>query len=138
MTTIGMPISAVATRAMIRPRPHDMGVVTKISHALSQIALQARAMSGLSMPGPSASSVILVEGNLDQVSFSRIGDRRIGVALALGQDVRKKAKTVAVLLCTIRSKLTYHETKRRYSGSHRDDVPTKTTLYIFSLLLLPA
>ena len=52
----------------VSPRPHDTGMVTMISQDLSQFALHARAILGLPIPsirqfGPSASSVILVEGN---------------------------------------------------------------------------
>ena len=78
-----------------------------ISQDLSQFALHARAILGLPIPdihfhGPSASSVILVSGESDQVLFNNInealkqpdtqirlfgkpevkGQRRMGVALA--------------------------------------------------------
>jgi phosphoribosylglycinamide formyltransferase 2 len=91
----------------ISPRPHDTGMVTMISQDLSQFALHARAILGLPIPvirqlGPSASSVILVEGNSTQVCFEHLeaalreadtqlrlfgkpevsGHRRMGVALA--------------------------------------------------------
>ena len=59
----------------ISPRPHDTGMVTLISQDLSEFALHARAILGLSIPnihqhGPSASSVILVEGESEQVKIS--------------------------------------------------------------------
>jgi phosphoribosylglycinamide formyltransferase 2 len=104
----------------VSPRPHDTGMVTMISQDLSQFALHARAILGLPIPairqyGPSASSVILVEGDSDNPSFSNLdaalaepdvqlrlfgkpavkGLRRMGVALARGEDVeqaRAKAK----------------------------------------------
>ena len=91
----------------VSPRPHDTGMVTMISQDLSQFALHVRAILGLPIPniqqhGPSASAVILVEGNSDQVSFGNLeaalsetdtqirlfgkpevkGKRRMGVALA--------------------------------------------------------
>ena len=91
----------------VSPRPHDTGMVTMISQDLSQFALHARAILGLPIPkihfhGPSASSVILVNGESDQVTFNNIsaalqlpdtqirlfgkpevqGQRRMGVALA--------------------------------------------------------
>ena len=96
----------------VSPRPHDTGMVTMISQDLSQFALHARAILGLPIPairqyGPSASSVILVEGESDNPTFSNLdtalaepdvqlrlfgkpavkGRRRMGVALARGEDV---------------------------------------------------
>ena len=55
----------------VSPRPHDTGLVTLISQDLSQFALHARAILGLPIPlirqfGPSASAVILVEGQSTQ------------------------------------------------------------------------
>jgi phosphoribosylglycinamide formyltransferase 2 len=104
----------------VSPRPHDTGLVTLISQDLSQFALHARAILGLAIPnihfhGPSASAVILVEGESEQVSFSCIekalsepdtglrlfgkpevsGKRRMGVAIARDTDIDKaKAKAV--------------------------------------------
>lgn len=103
----------------VSPRPHDTGMVTMISQDQSQFALHARAILGLPIPeitfhGPSASSVILVSGESDQVSFSGIdqalsqpntqlrlfgkpevsGQRRMGVVLARDNTVeaaRQKA-----------------------------------------------
>jgi len=96
----------------VSPRPHDTGMVTMISQDLSQFSLHARAVLGLPIPGihfhgPSASSVILVEGSSDRVTFNNIdsalrqpntqirlfgkpevqGQRRMGVALARGTDI---------------------------------------------------
>ncbi len=96
----------------VSPRPHDTGMVTMISQDLSQFALHARAILGLPIPnirthGPAASSVILVEGDSDNVRFDNIeaalkdpdtqlrlfgkpqvkGHRRMGVALARGQTI---------------------------------------------------
>ena len=107
----------------VSPRPHDTGMVTMISQDLSQFALHARAILGLPIPnirfhGPSASSVILVQGDSDQPGFDNLdaalaqedtqlrlfgkpevsGQRRMGVALARGDDVeeaRKKAITTS-------------------------------------------
>tara|TARA_B100002019_G_scaffold134623_1_gene115883 strand:- start:376 stop:1572 length:1197 start_codon:yes stop_codon:yes gene_type:complete len=106
----------------VSPRPHDTGMVTMISQDLSQFALHARAILGLPIPvirqfGPSASSVILVEGESENVSFGNLdtallepdtqlrlfgkpmvkGQRRMGVALARDnsiEDARKKANGV--------------------------------------------
>jgi phosphoribosylglycinamide formyltransferase 2 len=113
----------------VSPRPHDTGMVTMISQDLSQFALHARAILGLPIPvirqlGPSASSVILVEGNSTQVCFENIeaalsepdtqlrlfgkpevsGQRRMGVALAKADSIEaaiKKAKQAAAAISVI-------------------------------------
>ena len=110
----------------VSPRPHDTGMVTLISQDLSEFALHARAILGLPVPniatrGPAASAVILAHGKSDQVRFSGLdaalreadtqlrlfgkpevdGERRMGVALALGEDTdaaRRKAAAVAASL----------------------------------------
>ncbi len=104
----------------VSPRPHDTGMVTMISQDLSQFALHARAVLGLPIPGihfhgPSASSVILVSGESDHVTFNNInaalqlpdtqvrlfgkpevkGQRRMGVALARDNTV-EEAKQKAI------------------------------------------
>jgi phosphoribosylglycinamide formyltransferase 2 len=61
----------------VSPRPHDTGMVTLISQDLSEFALHARAILGLPIPniafhGPSASSVILVEGESKETRFSNL------------------------------------------------------------------
>ncbi len=98
----------------VSPRPHDTGMVTMISQDLSQFALHARAILGLPIPNihfhsPSASSVILAEGESQKVSFHNLnsalkdnntqirlfgkpevsGQRRMGVALARDNTVEK-------------------------------------------------
>ena len=103
----------------VSPRPHDTGMVTMISQNLSEFALHARAILGLPIPnitqyGPAASYVILGEGTSDAPSFENVadalaepdtairlfgkaevrGERRLGVALTLGdsiEDARRKA-----------------------------------------------
>jgi phosphoribosylglycinamide formyltransferase 2 len=110
----------------VSPRPHDTGMVTMISQDLSQFALHARAILGLPIPsirfhGPSASSVILAQGDSDQPSFESLdraleqkdtqlrlfgkpevkGQRRMGVALARGEDIkaaRDKATTASAVI----------------------------------------
>ncbi len=105
----------------VSPRPHDTGMVTMISQDLSQFALHARAILGLPIPnihfhGPSASSVILVNGDSDKPCFENLdralaqedtqlrlfgkpevsGQRRMGVVLARGdyvEEARNKAMT---------------------------------------------
>ena len=107
----------------VSPRPHDTGMVTMISQDLSEFALHARAILGLPIPkirqlGPAASAVILVKGHSQNVSFGNLdqalaepdtqlrlfgkpevqGERRMGVALALGKDIaeaRAKAQAAA-------------------------------------------
>jgi phosphoribosylglycinamide formyltransferase 2 len=104
----------------VSPRPHDTGMVTMISQDLSQFSLHARAILGLPIPnivqhGASASAVILVEGDSENVRFGNLaealeqpdtqlrlfgkpavqGRRRMGVALARGESIdeaREKAR----------------------------------------------
>ena len=107
----------------VSPRPHDTGMVTMISQDLSQFALHARAILGLPIPnihfhGPSASSVVLVEGESRKVQFGALekalaqpdtqlrlfgkpevsGHRRMGVLLARAESVEvalEKAKNAS-------------------------------------------
>lgn len=96
----------------VSPRPHDTGMVTLISQDLSEFALHTRAILGLPIAnitqhGPSASAVILGEGQSDNIRFEGIskaleqtdtqlrlfgkpeidGRRRLGVALARGSSI---------------------------------------------------
>ena len=96
----------------VSPRPHDTGLVTLASQQPSEFALHARAVLGLPIPvirqfGPSASAVITVRGQSEQVAFDNLafalkspdtdlrlfgkpqvdGERRMGVALARGADL---------------------------------------------------
>jgi len=107
----------------VSPRPHDTGLVTLISQDLSEFALHARAILGLPIPairqfGPSASKVILVEGESTRTAFANVdvalaepdtalrlfgkpevkGERRMGVALARDESIdaaRAKAARAA-------------------------------------------
>jgi phosphoribosylglycinamide formyltransferase 2 len=107
----------------LSPRPHDTGMVTMISQDLSEFSLHVRAILGLPIPniaqhGPSASSVILVHGKSDNISFSGLedalsapdtqlrlfgkpdvnGERRMGVCLARAktiEEARAKANEMA-------------------------------------------
>ncbi|MFK3659675.1 formate-dependent phosphoribosylglycinamide formyltransferase [Scandinavium sp. NPDC088450] len=106
----------------VSPRPHDTGMVTLISQDLSEFALHVRAFLGLPIGairqyGPSASAVILPEMTSNNVSFGNLeaavgasvqlrlfgkpdidGTRRLGVALAVAEDVEtavKRAKVAA-------------------------------------------
>jgi phosphoribosylglycinamide formyltransferase 2 len=108
----------------VSPRPHDTGMVTLLSQDLSEFALHVRAILGLPIPcvrqlGPTASHVILVDGDSDAPAFDHVDDalreqdtqlrlfgkpevrghRRMGVALAKGSDLdsaRAKAKRSAL------------------------------------------
>lgn len=96
----------------VSPRPHDTGMVTLISQNLSEFELHARAILGLPIPvirqyGPSASAVLLVEGNSDRMQYGNLaaalaepdtdlrlfgkpevrGERRLGVALARADSI---------------------------------------------------
>jgi len=98
----------------VSPRPHDTGLVTLISQDLSEFALHARAILGLPIPnivqhGPSASAVLLVQGESSDVQFGNLnaalaqvntqlrlfgkpevkGSRRMGVALARAESVEQ-------------------------------------------------
>ena len=98
----------------VSPRPHDTGLVTLLSQNLSEFALHARAILGLPVAnidqrGPAASSVLLVRGNSEQMRYSGLekalaqpdtevrlfskpevhGSRRLGVAVALGDDIEQ-------------------------------------------------
>lgn len=106
----------------VSPRPHDTGLVTLMSQNLSEFALHARAILGLPVPairqqGPTASCVLLVEGDSRQMTYGNLaaalaepdtdlklfgkpevaGQRRLGVALAKGgsvDDARAAARRV--------------------------------------------
>lgn len=104
----------------VSPRPHDTGMVTMISQDLSQFALHARAILGLPIPAirlhrPSASSVLLVEGESQAPIYHGLNDalarpdtqvrlfgkpsvqgrRRMGVALASAETVAE-ARQIAL------------------------------------------
>jgi phosphoribosylglycinamide formyltransferase 2 len=110
----------------LSPRPHDTGMVTLISQDLSEFALHVRAILDLPIPniaqhGPSASSVVLVKGNSQNIIFTGLeqalsdpntqlrlfgkpevqGERRMGVCLARGEsieDARRKANKAAAAI----------------------------------------
>ncbi|WP_043760757.1 formate-dependent phosphoribosylglycinamide formyltransferase [Aeromonas taiwanensis] len=108
----------------VSPRPHDTGMVTLISQDLSEFALHVRAILGLPIGtittfGPSASAVVLRDGHSQDIRYQGVGEalalvpgaqlrlfgkpeiagrRRLGVALARGQDCTEaveQAKAVA-------------------------------------------
>ena len=99
----------------VSPRPHDTGMVTMATQALSEFALHARAILGLPVPAgeipllaPGASAVVLADGPGDAPQVTGVAEalavaddvqvrlfgkpdarpgRRMGVALAAGGDV---------------------------------------------------
>jgi phosphoribosylglycinamide formyltransferase 2 len=110
----------------VSPRPHDTGLVTLGSQALSEFALHARAILGLPIPGipllrPAHSVAIL--GHLDGVpvvdgvaealavpeSQVRLfgkpecrGHRRLGVAIATGANGQQAAERARAMAACIR------------------------------------
>ena len=113
----------------VSPRPHDTGMVTMISQDLSEFSLHVRAVLGLPIPnirfkGPSASSVILVYGESNQVEFQNVeqalsepdtqirlfgkpevlGERRMGVCLAMGRTVEEARRKANFAVSRITSK----------------------------------
>ena len=113
----------------VSPRPHDTGLVTLISQDLSEFALHVRAILGLPIPairqqGPAASCALLVEGDQKAPSFAGlelalqapdtqlrlfgkpeiVGRRRMGVTLALGENVemaRDRARAAAAAISVV-------------------------------------
>lgn len=114
----------------VSPRPHDTGMVTMISQDLSQFALHARAILGLPIPGvrqqgPSASAVLIVEGESQAVTFSNLdqalvqpdtqlrlfgkpevsGQRRMGVALARAESIDQAREKAMAVIAAIKVQL---------------------------------
>ncbi|WP_320821315.1 formate-dependent phosphoribosylglycinamide formyltransferase [Thalassolituus sp.] len=111
----------------VSPRPHDTGLVTLISQDLSEFALHARAILGLPIPNielhrASASSVLLVAGDSNQMRFGNLstalarpntqirlfgkpevsGKRRLGVALARADDVNTARDIANAIIADIK------------------------------------
>jgi phosphoribosylglycinamide formyltransferase 2 len=114
----------------VSPRPHDTGMVTLISQDLSEFALHARAILGLSIPairfyGPSASAVLLVEGESAEISYGNLkaataipdtsirlfgkpevnGTRRMGVGLARASTTNEAIQKALAVAASIQVKL---------------------------------
>lgn len=114
----------------VSPRPHDTGLVTLMSQNLSEFALHARAILGLPIPvirqqGPTASCVLLVEGESKQMQFGNVaaalaqhdtdlklfakpevvGQRRLGVALAKGTDTDAARANARAVIAAIEVQL---------------------------------
>ncbi|HFQ5021206.1 TPA: formate-dependent phosphoribosylglycinamide formyltransferase [Vibrio vulnificus] len=98
----------------VSPRPHDTGLVTLISQEMSEFALHVRAFTGMPVNkivqyGPSASAVILGNGQSENLRFDGMSDaleqpqtqlrlfgkpdingrRRLGVVLTRGSSTEK-------------------------------------------------
>ncbi|MEQ8857793.1 MAG: formate-dependent phosphoribosylglycinamide formyltransferase [Pseudomonadales bacterium] len=114
----------------VSPRPHDTGMVTLISQDLSEFALHARAILGLPIPGirsrgPAASAVIMAQGDSSSIRYVGLeraleepdtqirlfgkpevrGERRMGVALALGEDVERARARARAAAAAVRIEL---------------------------------
>lgn len=111
----------------VSPRPHDTGMVTLISQDLSEFALHARAILGLSIPvirfyGASASAVLLVDGESKNVRYENLREataiedtsvrlfgkpevqdrRRMGVALARAKNTDEAIEKALAVISAIR------------------------------------
>jgi phosphoribosylglycinamide formyltransferase 2 len=111
----------------VSPRPHDTGLVTLISQDLSEFALHTRAILGLPIPnivqhGPSASAVLLVTGETNNIRYTGLdhalaeintqlrlfgkpevaGQRRMGVALARGTEVGHACRKALAIIEAIK------------------------------------
>ncbi|MEP2734964.1 MAG: formate-dependent phosphoribosylglycinamide formyltransferase [Erythrobacter sp.] len=118
----------------LSPRPHDTGMVTMASQALSQFDLHARAIMGLPVPDqldvcPAASAVILADRDSSDFAFTGVAEalsdhpedtdirifakpitrpyRRMGVALANGADTQEARSRAAKAASTVR--ITYND-----------------------------
>ena len=113
----------------LSPRPHDTGMVTLISQDMSEFALHVRALLGLPIGniafyGPSASAAVLVKGEGNDITYSNLdkalsmapdcavrifgkpeihGERRMGVALARGTDI----KDAVAKACAVRDNIVF-------------------------------
>lgn len=114
----------------VSPRPHDTGMVTMATQALSEFALHVRAILGLPVPAgdipllaPGASAVVLADGPGDAPTYTglagalAIGDdvqvrlfgkpdarpgRRMGVALAAGADLEGARERARLAAAAVR------------------------------------
>ena len=107
----------------VSPRPHDTGMVTMISQNFSEFALHLRAILGLPIPeivqyAPAASHALVVAANSVNIEFCNVdkvlqqvgtelrlfgkpnvnGERRMGVALALGESVIEAREKAAKMI----------------------------------------
>ena len=111
----------------VSPRPHDTGMVTLVSQRLSQFALHVRAILGADLSdvtfdeGCGASVAVMGVGDGDSIAYEGLPDvlsipesdfrifgkpevvkqRRLGVALSLGESVRKARENAKLVADTI-------------------------------------
>lgn len=115
----------------LSPRPHDTGMVTLIGQFPNEFELHLRAILGLPIPaielaGPSASAVILAEESFKRFAYDGLEEalelgkrdapvdlrlfskpdarprRRMGVALARGEDIDEAIKTAREAAAKVR------------------------------------
>lgn len=103
----------------LSPRPHDTGMVTMTSQGMSEMELHVRAILDLPIPEitcrPGASAAILAHGNIKNPKYEGVAEalktpgthirifgkpeviehRRMGVALAIGKDIKEARKKAA-------------------------------------------
>ena len=77
----------------LSPRPHDTGMVTLVSQALSEFDLHARAILGLPIPpvdiiAPSASAVVLADRDATDFAIEGLGEALVPPNDATHVDVR--------------------------------------------------
>jgi len=109
----------------VSPRPHDTGLVTIASQDLSEFALHARAILGLPIPvirqyGPSASAVILPEGNSQSIVFSNLEGALAAPDTHLrlfGKPEIKGRRRMGVVACRAESIEAARETARRSAAA---------------------
>ncbi len=110
----------------VSPRPHDTGMVTMVSQHQSEFELHVRAIMGLpigeiTLVQPGASAVILAGGESDHPQYSGLDEalkvptskvrlfgkptahanRRMGVALALGDTVEEAKERAIACACAV-------------------------------------
>ncbi len=110
----------------VSPRPHDTGMVTMVSQDMSEMELHVRAILGLPVGDiscrPGASVPILANIQTDNPSYEGVGEalktpgtwirlfgkpsspghRRMGVALAIGKNIKEARKKATVAAQKIR------------------------------------
>ena len=117
----------VVTFSEVSPRPHDTGLVTIASQDLSEFALHARAILGLPIPvirqyGPSASAVILPEGNSKNITFHNLEAALTAPDTHLrlfGKPEVKGRRRMGVIACRAESIAAARETARTAAASVR-------------------
>ena len=110
----------------LSPRPHDTGMVTMVSQTMSEMELHVRAILDLPIGEiecrPGASYAILAHGNMKNPTYKGVADalkipgthirifgkpevighRRMGVALAIGKNIKEARKKAAAAAKKVR------------------------------------